>query len=187
MKDNTTWMEDSIEVPESAVLTREKPDRYGIVVGLELDELADPDELERQVLREQYGPILALPRSRRRDGFFPEIDPTDGTVWGAFGTVDFERCRGEFDKARYKADKLREKLKDATIMLSIVIERVPGRAKYLCLKYLRMGVIQMEHIASEDMKVIVKWYLRVRAIRQEISELVEASKQRERQGLRFLP
>ena len=72
-------------------------------------------------------------------------------------------------------------------MLGIVMERVPGRAKYLVLKYVRMGLIQTEHIIDADMGVIVKWYLRVRAIRQEIRELVEASKQRERQGLRFLP
>ncbi len=97
--------------------------------------------------------------------------------------MDFERCRGEFDKARYKADKLREKLKDATIMLRIVMERVPGRAKYLVLKYIRMGILDKEHIVSEDMKVIVKWYLRVRAIRQEIDELVESSRKREREKL----
>ncbi|MDI6451615.1 hypothetical protein [Anaerobaca lacustris] len=187
MKDNTTWIEDGIEVAESSVLTREKPDRYGTVPGLDIEELADPQELELQVFREQYGPILALPRPRGQDRFFPEIDPTDGTVCGAFGTIDFARISVPFDKARYKADKLREKLKDATIMLSIVMERVPNRAKYLVLKYLRMGFLDVDDIVSEDMRAIAKWYLRVRAIRQEIGELVEAGKQRERQKLLSLP
>jgi hypothetical protein len=64
--------------------------------------------------------------------------------------VDFERTRPEFDKARYKADKLREKLKDVLIMLGIVKERLPGKAKDLVLKYLRTGIIGLEHITNED-------------------------------------
>ena len=170
MKDNTTWIEESgIEVPELAVLTREKPDRYGTVVGLDIDELADPEELERQILREQYGPILALPRPRRQDGFFPAIDPTDGTVWGAFASVDFERISEPFDKARYKADKLREELKDATIMLGIVMERVPNRAKYLVLKYVRMGIIELDHIVNNDMLALARLHLRARKMRKEVA------------------
>ena len=184
MTENTTWIVDSgIEVPESALLKRERPDRYGTVEGLDIEELADPEELERQVFRELYGPILALPKPKSQGRFFPAIDPMDGTVWGAFGTVDFERISQPFDRARYKADKLREKLKDATSMLSMVLERVPVRAKYLVLKYLRMGLIDMEQIVGEDMRAIAKWYLRVRSIRQEIGELVESSKRRERQKL----
>ena len=181
MTENTTWkVENGIEVPESAVLKRERTDQSGTVEGLDIEELADPEELERQVFREQYGPILALPRPKSRGGFFPAIDPMDGTVWGAFGTVDFERISQPFDKARYKAEKLREKLKDATSMLSMVLERVPVRAKFLVLKHLRMGLIDMEHIVGEDMRAIAKWFLRVRSIRQEIGELVESSRRRER-------
>ena len=175
MKANT----ERIEVPESAVVKRQRPDPYGTVPGLDRDELAQPEELERQVFYKEYGPILALPVPKDRSGFRAAIDPVDGTVYGAFGTVDFARCRGKFDRVRYKADKLRERLKDATIMLSIVIQRVPGRAKYGVLRYLKMGVIGMEHIVDQDMRAVAKWYLRVRAIRGQIGELVEARRRRE--------
>jgi len=47
------------DVPVSAVLLPLKPKRYGSVPGLEDDELADPYELERQVMMDEWGPILA--------------------------------------------------------------------------------------------------------------------------------
>jgi len=55
-------------------------------------------------------------------------------------------------------------------MLSIVMERVPGRSKYVVLKYLRIGLIDFEHIEDTDMRVIAKWSLRVWRIREQISE-----------------
>ena len=39
----------------------ESPNPYGSVPGLDDDELADPQELERLVYIEEWGPILALP------------------------------------------------------------------------------------------------------------------------------
>ena len=100
--------------------------------------------------------------------------------WGAFGTVDFDRYTGGFDKARYKADKVRERLKDVLILLSIVNDRIASPAKYLVLKYLRMGVIGPEHIVSEDMAALSRLYLRIRRLRQEMGELREASERRHR-------
>ena len=98
-----------------------------------------------------------------------------GLDFGAFGTVDFSRTMPQFDKARYKADKLREKLKDVLIMLSIVKERLPGRAKYLVLKHLKTDVVRVEHIVNDDMLAVARWYLRAKNLRQEIAELEELS------------
>ncbi len=61
----------------------------------------------------------------------------------------------EFDKPRYKADRLREQLRDTLIMMDTAKERLP-KAKYLVLKYLRMGVIEREHIVSEDMREMAR-------------------------------
>ena len=163
-----------VEVPESALLRRDRGNRYGSVPGLDDSELADPDELERQVLRQEFGPVLALPVQARTSGVRPEIDEAGHIDWGAFGTVDFDRYAGGLDKGRYKADRIREQLKDVLILFSIVNERIAAKAKYLVLKYLRMGIIESRHIVNEDMAALARLYLRVRRMRQEIAELWEA-------------
>ena len=89
--------------------------------------------------------------------------------------------------ARYKADKLREQLKDLLIMISIVRDRLPGKAKYLVLKYLKMGIIKPEHIASPDMAALARLYLRARRLQSEIGLLRAASQTRKERRLeRFL-
>jgi hypothetical protein len=105
----------------------------------------------------------------------PNIDQDGSIDWGAFGTVDFDRYGGGFDMARYKADKVREQLKNVLIIFSIVNERIKTRAKYLVLKYLRMGIIELEHIANSDMLALARLYLRAKRMRKEIAELWEAS------------
>jgi len=182
----THEMYQSIVVPESVLVKREQKNRYGSVEGLDDEELADPEELERQVYAEEWAPILALPEPRR-SSIRPAVDESGGLDWGAFGTVDFERHSGGFDKARYKAEREREQLRDKLIMLAIVKERLPGKAKYLVLKYLRMGIITMEHILNEDMLALAKLYLEVERKKAEIGRLYEASaRRRERQGERLL-
>ncbi|MBL7184991.1 MAG: hypothetical protein ISS70_01585 [Phycisphaerae bacterium] len=167
-----------VVIAESALLRRERKNRYGSVPGLDDSELAGPDELERQVLRQEFAPVLALPVSGGRCSMRPNIEQDGSVDWGAFGTVDFDRCSGGFDKVRYKADKVREQLKNLLILLGIVNERIKTRAKYLVLKYLRMGIIELEHIENNDMRALARLYLRARRMRTEIAELWEASERR---------
>ena len=47
-----------------------------------------------------------MPVQGKQGGFRPDVDE-DGFIFGAFASVDFERVKPGFDKARYKADKLR--------------------------------------------------------------------------------
>ena len=179
MNNETSFIVDEdVEVPESPVLKIEHNDRYGSVPGLDDSELADPDELERQVLREEFGPVLALPVKASKGCIRPQVDENGDLDWGALGTVDFDRYSGGFDKARYKADKVREQLKDLLILLSIVNERIETRAKYLVLKYLQMGIIELEHIVNDDMRALARLYLRARKMRKEVAELREASERR---------
>jgi len=73
------------------------------------------------------------------------------------------------------------------MMLAMLKERLPGKAKYLVLKYLRMGIITMEHIVNEDMLALAKLWLDVERKKAEIGGLYEASARgRERQGERLL-
>jgi hypothetical protein len=171
-------VECGIEVPESALLRRDRGSRYGSVPGLADSELADPAELERQVLIAEFGPILALPVKASRSCMSPEMDENGHIDWGAFGSVDFDRYTGGFDKARYKADKLREQLSDVLILFSIVNDRIATKAKYMVLKYLQMGIIELEHIVNPDMAALARLYLRVQRMRQEIRGLQGASERR---------
>ena len=179
MEEETSFVVvDGVVVPESALLRGERTNPYGSVSGLDDEELADPRELERQVLLEQWWPVLALPVQGKAGGFRPELDE-NGVSWGAFATVDFERTMPEFDKARYKADKLREKLKDVIMMFETVARRLP-KAKWLVLKYFRMGLLDEEHIASWDMWQLALLDQRIRKLRREIDALRKASREREK-------
>ena len=171
--DNETdvMMEEGFEVPASVLLGRDRGNRYGSVPGLDDSELVDPAELERQVLVAEFGPVLALPVKTGKGFMRPSVSE-DGVVdWGAFGSVDFDRYTGGFDKARYKADKVREQLKDVLILLSIVNDRIASPAKYRVLRYLEQGIIEVRHIVDEDMAALARLYLRAQRMRQEIHGL----------------
>jgi len=172
-------LDNEIVVPESALLRLDVDNRYGHVAGLDDDELADPVELERQVFEKEFAPVLALPQRGGNSGIRPVIDESGVVDWGAFGTVDFERRHGDFNKARYKADKLKEELRRVLIHLSIDNDRIPGKAKYQVLKYLRMGVIGLEHIADWDMWLLARRVLQARRLRREIRAVERAAWKRQ--------
>ena len=170
---------EGILVPESALLKRKRSNRYGSVPGLDDSELAGPDELERQVMRQEFEPLLTLPVRPGKSSITANTDGGAGIDWGAFGTVDFDRYKPQFDKFRYKADIVREQLKDLLIVYSIVNDRIGTRAKYMVLKYLRMGIIELEHIVSNDMLSLARLHLRARKMRQDVTELHQASWRRQ--------
>jgi hypothetical protein len=165
------------DVPVSALLSVEHGNRYGSVPGLDDDELLGPAELERWLYQQEFGLILALPVKGRSSWIRPFVDEAGGVDFGAFGTVDFERLY-PFDKVRYKAEKLHEELKDLTIRMGLIKERLPGKAKYMVPKYLKMGVIELGHIINHDMWCLARLYLRARRLRDEIWRLEQVSEAR---------
>jgi len=174
MKCEIECVEEEVEDVPVSPLLGERKNKYGSVPGLDDEELADPDELERQVMLQEWGPVLALPVRYEPRGVRPAIDEEGQVDWGAFGTVDFSRVRPEFDKVRYKADKLREQLKDVLIMFDIVKERLPRKARSLVLKYLRTGVIDEEDIVNWDMWTLAKLDERARGLQERIVGLQKA-------------
>ncbi|MBL7224359.1 MAG: hypothetical protein ISS72_10940 [Candidatus Brocadiae bacterium] len=158
-------------VPEPVLVKVERADKHGRVPGLQDEELADPDELERQALREEFEPILLLPKPTRG---FPDESELD---WSAFGTVDFARTRPARDRAREKADELREQLKNKLIILAIVKERLP-RAATLVLKYLRMGIIDLGHITNVEMLAAARLFLQARSLQRELWRVDNAARKR---------
>ena len=59
-------------------------------------------------------------------------------------------------------------------MLSIVKERLP-KARYKVLKYVKLGIIELEDIENFDMRQLALYYLRARWLQKRITELREAS------------
>ena len=122
--------DDRFDDYESLSIARiERDNGYGSVPGLPDEELADPAELARQAFIADWGPVLSLPVRGVYGGFRPAIDEEGELDWGAFGTVDFERLQGPFDKTRYKADKLEEQVRDAAITLDMIAARLTPESK----------------------------------------------------------
>ena len=85
-------------------------ERYGTIADLPADELAEPDEIERVIYKEMWWPILRLPQQHWECPIRPNMDEDGRVDWGAFGSVDFDSYRPQFDKLRYKVEKMREKV-----------------------------------------------------------------------------
>ncbi|MFH1110730.1 MAG: hypothetical protein V1790_16265 [Planctomycetota bacterium] len=170
------------QIPMWAIMASERKNKSGSIPDLPDEELADPEELEWQLFVQEWGPILALPVRGGRT-FSPDIDEDGGINWGAFGTVDFERTVGQFDKVRYKIDKLREERRDAKIMIDTVRYRVRDPNKYVVLRYALRSVIDIEDVLDEELKGLVRLYLKVRRLTKEIEQLQEARRRRKQREL----
>ena len=179
-EDESFVIYEGVVVPESALLRRERKNPYGSVEGLDDEELADPAELERQVFRQEWGPVLDLPLKGTGRWIKPAIDENGQVDWGAFGTVDWDRTTPDFDKAKCKARELREELGNLLISLELSKEHVPGKAKYAVLRYLERGVIDIDHIDNVDMLILARQYLRARKLQREIAELEESIRRQKR-------
>ena len=142
---------DGVAVPASALLQRQR-NRYGSIPDLPDEELATPEELERLVFLQEWGPVLALP-VRGGNPIKPNIDEYFGVDLGAFATVDFERTMPHVSKVRYKVEKLKEERRDVLIMLEMVKRRVPDRAKYKVLEYVRKGILDLGDIVTRHNRI----------------------------------
>ena len=172
MNDNAAYLiEDGVLVVDPGLVAVERERSYGSVPGLDDEELADPAELERQVMLQEWAPVLAIPVETAAWVIHPGVDESGHIDWGAFGTVDFSRLRPEFDKRRFKADRLQEQLKDALLILGIVRERLSPDGRRQMLEHLRAGRMEIDDFTDGDMRAYAKWYLRVQRLRQSIREL----------------
>ena len=169
---------DGIVVPVSALRQQQRRERYGGVEGLPDEELVAPDELERVMYKEMWWPILRLPRQRYERVIRPNGNEDGKPDWGAFGTVDFDRYRQDFDRLRYKAERLMDRQHDLTIMFETISERICSTAKYKILKLVRLGRLDPDDIENWDMWQLAKLYLRILRLQRQRYELKERSRQR---------
>lgn len=175
MTNEIFYIEDGAEV--APVAWMEPVNRYGTVPDLPEEELADPDELERVIHKEMWWPILRLPQQRWECAIRPHMDEDGRIEWGAFGTVDFDSYRPQFDKLRYKAEKLREKLKDLVFTLKMVSVRIPGKNKLKILRLVGKGLLDIGDIADNQMYFLAEMYLRAWQLRKEIERLYQRRKE----------
>ncbi len=168
-------IEDGVEVPESALLRVERDRGYGTVPGLEDEEPISIAELEHQIYIAEHGPLLAIPYEPPKSLIRPTIDENGRPDWGAFGTWDYERLRGTFNKAGFVADKLQKELRWAIIMLGIVQERLTLQARVEVLARLKAGV-DLDDIDDHNEYTYARWYLRALKLRLRIRSLRAASR-----------
>jgi hypothetical protein len=168
---------DGIVVPAAALRREQRRTRYGTLADLPDEELADPNELERVVYKEMWWPILRLPQQRWECPIRPNIDEDGRVDWGAFGTVDFDSYRPEQSKLRYKAEQMKEQLKDHVNLLRMISDRIPGRAKYRILQLVRKGVLDTDDIEDWDMWQLAVSYMRAWRFRHEIEQMLARSRQ----------
>ncbi len=171
-----TELVDGTEVPVSFLARRRRLCRYGTVPGLPVEELADPDELERQVYLMEWGPVLQLPVRGRSGLPRPHYDENFGLDWGAFATVDFDRMKPQFDAAKYKADRLREELRDCMIMVAIIRGHLQPRVVRAVWQVVRSGVRDIDDIKLGDAWMLARWCQRALRIQRQIRELEARSR-----------
>lgn len=123
--------------------------------------------------RKDWEPILNLPDRFPRRGFQPDLDEF-GHPDGAFGSVDFDRLYPR-DKARYKADRLEDEISFSRSRLQTAMERLPGPAKYRVLDYFRRDVIELDHIADDNMRTVARMDARIQRLGNEIRSLRQFS------------
>jgi hypothetical protein len=168
---------DGVEVPVSPLLKRQRSKKYGSVADLDDEDLIEPTEVERIYLKTEFAPILALP-VKTRSGWIKRGIDEDGTIEvGAFGTVDFDR-HVQFDKALYKADKLKEELSHEKLMVEQLSSHIKTMAKYEIVKNVLRGILDVDDIVDDEMYRLARRCLRMRRLQREINELQQRSKER---------
>jgi len=171
---------DGVEVPVSPLLKRKRKNRYGSIADLDSEDLIEPAEIDRLYLREVFAPILALPVKSKKGWIRPNIDEDGAVECDAFGTVDFDRYT-DFDKALYKADKLREELFHERLMVELISSRIEPTARYKVMNYVFADILDVDDIEDVNMYCLAKRCLRMRRLQREIDGLTERSQERRRQ------
>ena len=161
------------ELPVSGAVRVVRRQGYGTVADLDDEAPADIGELQRIIAYEMYGPIIALPGRGRRLGRVV-LDANGEVDWDAIGPAGGRRRRAQPAPVG-RAGELRAELARVIGLIGLVKERVPGTAKYLVLKYVRMGILDVEHVVSHDLRELVKLEARARQLREQLGAVVVAT------------
>ena len=173
---NVNVMTDEIEeseLPVSGAVRVVRRKGYGTVADLEEEGPADIGELQRIVAYEMYGPVIALPGRGGRLGHVV-LDANGEIDWEAIGPAGGRR-RWARPGVVGPADQLRAELAHLVGLIGLLPERVPGTAKYLVLKYVRMGILDVEHVTNHELRELVKLEARARQLREQLGAVAVAT------------
>lgn len=151
-------LKNDLVVPGPVRIVPVKNKGIGGVPGLPFEELADLEELERQVVREMSGPDLPAPKRKRHRG------------GDAYRTADCKRRDRPHGRRRFEINRLLDELNQVGITSDIVARRLPPVHKQV-LAYLRSGVIQLAHVTNDDMIDLAKLDQRRQMLRQRLGAL----------------
>jgi len=113
---------------ENFIPEEELPVRAGIKVirrnssdyGLSDDEVADRNEFIRCYLAREYELLMMLPVGTEENNFFISDFHVSDDGYSAFNTVDFQRTLKPFDKYGYAMKKIMGRVKDLSILHSVI-------------------------------------------------------------------
>jgi hypothetical protein len=166
------------DIPVSGAVRVQRRKGYGTVADLDDEEPADIGELQRMVAWQMYAPLLELPGRHGRSGRIV-LDASGEVDWDAIGPAGGRRRRARPGVVG-RADQLRAELAHVVGLIGLLRERVPGTAKYLVLKYVRMGIVDVEHVVSHDLRELVQLEARARGLQDELAALAPRAGQRSR-------
>ena len=170
MHDTTNELEAIWDIPVAPTIKVQRPSKYGGVRGLEDNELAGPEEMERMVEWELWGPVLRLPESRHGDRTWTEVYGTIAEQRARLGQVGPAAANSRTAPRARTLGQLRVELRLALQFLAKAHERVPGNAKYAVLNCVRMGIIDLRHIVHQDLVAVAVLDRRTRHLCKLIAE-----------------
>jgi hypothetical protein len=158
------------ELPVSGAVRVQRRKGYGSVPDLDDEEPADIGELQRIVAWQMYAPLLALAGRKGRGGRI-RLDAGGEIDWDAIGPAGGRRRRPRPGVVRPvgQAEQLGAELAHVVGLIGLLHERVPGTAKYLVLKYVRMGILDVEHIESHDLRELAVLEARARRLQEQLA------------------
>jgi hypothetical protein len=158
---------DLTELPVSGAVRVQRRRGYGRVPDLDDEAPADIGELRRIVAYTLYGPIIDLPGRGGRLGRI--VLDADGELdWEAIGPAGGRRRRSPASRCG-PAEELRAELARTLGLIGLVKPRLPGPAAYLVLRYVRMGILDVEHVTSHDVRELIRLEAKARRLREALA------------------
>lgn len=165
---------DPTELPVSGAVRIQRRRGYGHVPDLDDEAPADIGELRRIVAYTLYGPLIDLPGRGGRPGRI--VLDADGELdWDAIGPAGGRRRRAPASPRR-PDEELRAELARTLGLIDLVKARRPGPATYLVLRYVRMGILDEEHVTSHDLRELIRLEAKTRRLREALAAVATGSR-----------
>lgn len=154
------------DLPVTSSVKVQRQRGYGSIPDLDDEAPADINELQRMVAWQQYEPLLILP-GRHRRGYIA-LDTSGEVDWDAIGPAGRRRQPERRDRSE-RTEQLRTELIHVLSLIATASERVPGNAKYLVLKHVRMGILHADHVTDASLREVIRLQARAERLRQELA------------------